>query len=187
MQQYYLDFYIKNQSDSIKYISSTLSGVHHYLRNKRLDNIGLSFPEYGQSHVDGLPMVGQTIRLVCDSEVTLFEIRGAEWFTTHILNGDLAVSKIQPVPESAKPVFFVRSRRPETLTRRMKELFPGQRITPYSVNKAGNNPLAMVKFYTIEKPIHMFVELRPAQSHQAGSFNSYGLCTNENLVSVPWF
>jgi CRISPR-associated endoribonuclease Cas6/Csy4 subtype I-F len=187
MQRYYFDFYIKNKTDAQKYGNSILSGIHHNLRNRNLDNIGLSFPEYGAEMKDGLPLVGNVIRLVSNSELDLFAMRGSEWFTSHILNGDFAVSKILPVPDSAREVFFVRSRTPESETKRMRSLFPGQRITPYGVNKASNQPLAMIKVYTIEKPLHMFVKLEPAEARKIGTFNSYGLCTQGKPVSVPWF
>ncbi|AYG48048.1 type I-F CRISPR-associated endoribonuclease Cas6/Csy4 (plasmid) [Pseudomonas sp. Leaf58] len=187
MQRYYFDFYIKSKRESVKYANSILSGIHHHLRSKALDNIGLSFPEYGKTTLDGLPLVGNIIRLVSTSEVALFSVRGGEWFASDILNGDCAVSKIMPVPEGVPEVCFIRSRKPEGIARRMRELFPGQRITPYSVNKADPTPLAMIKVFTIEKPLHMFVAFEHAQARADGKFNSYGLATQDNQLTVPWF
>jgi CRISPR-associated endoribonuclease Cas6/Csy4 subtype I-F len=189
-QRFYLDFYIKNQRERVKFSNSILSGVHHHLRGRALDNVGVSFPEFGKSFTDEtVPFTGNVIRLISSNEVALFTLRGSEYFTSHILNGDVAVSQVKPVPEHASEVFFVRHRQPEYEARQLKLLCPdnSKDITPYKVNKASLTPSGMIKIFTIQKPLHMFVKMMDAPERIDGTFNSYGLCTMDKQVSVPWF
>lgn len=192
-QLHYLDFFIKREdpSDSDQLGSLTtrivLSGIHHFLRNTSRDNIGVAFPGWKDSKgVGHLPSIGKTVRVISEDADALFEMRGHAWFTCQILAGDVAVSKIKPVPEGATHVCYVRNREAEMAARDLKRV-TGENVNILAINRQSDDPAARFRFMTPNKTVNMLVKKVPVSQPIEGKFSSYGLCCKETMVSVPEF
>jgi len=190
---YYFDFFIKREEPQDRGQLAPLttrivmSGIHHFLRNTNRANVGISFPSWVDSKGAGhLPELGSTVRVICDDQDALFEMRGNPWFTCQILAGDIAVSKIKPVPEHATHVCYVRNRESEMAARDLKRL-TDKPVNILDINRQSDDPAARVRFMTANKTVNMLVKKVPVSGPMEGQFSSYGFCCKELMVSVPEF
>jgi len=190
---YYFDFFIKREEEPEAGQLPTLvtrivlSGIHHFLRNTNRANIGVAFPGWVESKgVGHMPEVGKIVRVISEDADALFEMRGNAWFTCQILAGDIAVSKIKPVPATASHVCYVRNREAEMAARDLKRA-TGKPVNALAINRQSDDPAARLRFLTPAKTVNMMVKKVPVDQRIEGDFSSYGLCCKELMVSVPEF
>lgn len=190
---YYVDFYIKRETEKSagQQPSVTtmilLSGVHHVLRSEGHRDIGVAFPKWVVPSESGkIPEIGNVVRVIGPDEQVLFQLRGNPWFTCQILAGDVAVSKVLAVPQDAGHICYVRNREAEMAKQELERL-TGKPVNVLDINRLSDDPAARLRIMTIAKPVNMLIKRVPIAERIEGCFNSYGLCSKENMASVPDF
>lgn len=163
-------------------LSKIYSIIHGFLSRKKMNNVGISFPEYNKK---GL---GKKIRLFCDDKSALEEFRNQK----QLLGGMdyYKISSVREVPEKIKGYgVFKRS---TAKSKRNKALRYSKRhgvsfaesMAFFSKDKQTNKPYVILKSKSTNNRFSLFISKKEFTNKKIGIFSEYGLSSD---ATVPLF
>lgn len=167
-------------------LNALFSKLHRGLVAQGQNNIGVSFPESGNSKQS----LGTHLRLH-GTAAALDKLAAQDWLTG--IRDHVSVSAPGLVPENARHRIVRRVQaqsNPERLRRRLMarkgiSAEEARAAIPDQVAERLNLPYIVLNSRTTGQQFRLFIDHMPVQaSPQSGSFSAYGLSSN---ATVPWF
>ncbi len=161
--------------------------VHRTLVQQRIDNLGVSFPQYSATPRN----LGDTLRLH-GSEATLRSIVASSWLggmRDHVRPFDLASVPAGAQHRNVRRKQFktnVERLRRRRMKRKGETAEQAALAIPNTAAQAPDLPYIQLRSLSTGQPFCMFIALGALQPvPELGLFNTYGL--GEQGATVPWF
>jgi CRISPR-associated endonuclease Csy4 len=188
MTTHYIDLTVipDPESSAFQLLGALYNKLHFALVQNRLDDIGVSFPDYNVNP----RTLGTKLRLH-GGDHTLRQLMQADWLKG--VRDHVRMTDITSVPTDAshrtvqRKQFKTSAERLRRRRMRRKGETEEQAIKaiPSSMERRPNLPYIYLRSHSTGQPFCLFITLGPlVPDATPGSFNSYGL---GGVTTIPWF
>lgn len=165
--------------------------LHRALVKLGGDDIGVSFPEYGQKLSESRKQqwLGTKVR-IHGSRERLDALMNSDWLIG--MNDHLRISQINPIPRQVKYAVFQRVQAKGTIDRIRRRYMRRHNLTDEQVleripevrQTLLKEPFVTIKSQSTEQVFRLFIKMQESPAAKSGTFSTYGLSKD---ATVPWF